>query len=162
MAPKEQLKLSPEQLAQEVLRVLQAVNPYAPTSGVCFDPQLRAFRHEPSTCHALSLYAREGSLVLASDPQPVPSSGPLRNSFNFCDRGMQTTTLPPRSRATATQDVPRADAAASADAAAIHDAAGGKGSLKAPAPDLAASVVERLTTHNSQRDVLMDFKVWFF
>lgn len=159
-APKEQLKLSAEQLAQEVLRVLQAVDPYAPKSAVRFDSQHRAFRHEPSACHTLCVYTREGSLAPASDPASAPSQSPLRNSFNFCDRGMQTTTHPPRSRGTATQDVPRADAATAADAAAIHNAAAGNtAAAKGLALESAASLVERLVTHNSQRDILMDFKV---
>lgn len=141
--------------------MLQAVDPYAPKSAVRFDPQHRAFRHEPSTCHTLGLFARDGSLVPAFDPPPPPSRGPLRNSFNFCNRGMQTTTLPPRSRATATQDVPRAVAATGVNAAAIHDATAAQSSpKKGPhALDSAGAVLERLTTHNSQRDILMDFKV---
>lgn len=136
--------------------MLQAVDPYAPKGAVCFDPQHRAFRHEPSTCHTLNLYAREGSLLLASEPPPAPTHPPLRNSFNFCDRSMQTAALPPRTRATATQDVPRANASTAAAAAAMHDTASTHAQRTV---DTAVALVERLTTHNSQRDVLMDFKV---
>ncbi len=168
---KEQLPLTDEQRAQEVLKVLQAQDPYAPKAAVHFDLQQRGYRPAPAPSNLLQHYTRDGCLVAATktntaEEHPLQSPGNpkqpalLRNNFNFTDRGMHTTHLPPRSRATATHAIPRTDAATVCDAAAIYDVQGGDHSASTgQVLGAATAVVERLLTHNVHRELLIDYKV---
>lgn len=161
--------MTDDQRAQEVLKVLQALDPYAPKAAVHFDLQQRGYRPAPTSGNLLHHYAREGGLVAASkstNPHEEAAQSSrqqplLRNNFNFTDRGMHTTHLPPRSRATATDEIPRSDAATVCDAAAIHDVQHHHhhGNTGEQVLGTASAVVERLVTHNVQRELLIDFKV---
>eukprot|EP00771_Trimastix_marina_P002229 gnl/Trimastix_PCT/3350.p1 GENE.gnl/Trimastix_PCT/3350~~gnl/Trimastix_PCT/3350.p1 ORF type:complete len:801 (-),score=180.30 gnl/Trimastix_PCT/3350:207-2609(-) len=108
--PADQLELDETELSQEYPKVLNTLNPNAPSNIVRFSFRDRVYKTDSSISHTVTHFSMESRLEFLGEHErneektegEAPQSQLIRNQFNFSDRGSQTLNWAPREREAAT------------------------------------------------------------